>query len=164
MGVPARGKAAAAASSETAAEEFTPTGTGHQDQDSAAAAAAIDGKISTLTLPGSTAAAAAEPSAAAAAANETKEQVVSGMRASADHLVWVDVKRSAAEGGLKWWKSANGVVLTEGDEHGVVALKWVRRVEVRVTGEVVYDSREAGKGNGDGERGVNNVEKGGRAF
>ncbi|KAL8726367.1 MAG: hypothetical protein Q9166_006774 [cf. Caloplaca sp. 2 TL-2023] len=67
-----------------------------------------------------------------------KEQVISGMRASADTLIWVDVKRSAAEGGLKWWKSANGVVLTEGDEKGVVGLKWVRRVERRATGEVVY--------------------------
>ncbi len=157
MGVPVRGKAAgpAATSSGSAAEEFTPTTAGHQDQDSSAAAAAvaIDGSISTLTLLDSTAAAAAEPSAAAAvAANETKEQVISGMRASADHLVWVDVKRSAAEGGLKWWKSANGVVLTEGDEHGVVALKWVRRVEVRATGEVVYGSQEAGKGDGDGDR------------
>lgn len=149
MGLPARGKAAAATSSGSAAEEFTPTITGHQDQDSAAGAAAIiDGEISTLTLLDSTAA--AEPSAAAA--NEPKEQVVSGMRASADHLVWVDVKRSAAEGGLKWWKSANGVVLTEGDEHGVVALKWVRRVEVRATGEVVYKSLEVGKGDRDGEK------------
>ena len=157
MGLPARGKAAAAkTTSGSAAEEFTPTSTGHQDQDSSAAAAAvaIDGSISTLTLLDSTAAAAAEPSAAAAAvaATETKEQVISGMRASAKHLVWVDVKRSAAEGGLKWWKSANGVVLTEGDEHGVVALKWVRRVELRATGEVVYGSQEAGKGDGDGDR------------
>ncbi|KAL8676018.1 MAG: hypothetical protein Q9186_007417 [Xanthomendoza sp. 1 TL-2023] len=69
---------------------------------------------------------------------DRKEQVISGMRASANILVWVDVRRSAVEGGLKWWKSANGVVLTEGDEKGVVGLEWVTRVERRGTGEVIY--------------------------
>ncbi|KAL8968663.1 MAG: hypothetical protein Q9183_002361, partial [Haloplaca sp. 2 TL-2023] len=67
-----------------------------------------------------------------------EEKVVSGMRTSANILMWVDVKKSAQEGGLKWWKSANGVVLTEGDEQGMVALKWVTRVEKRGTGEVVW--------------------------
>ncbi|KAL8902753.1 MAG: hypothetical protein Q9207_004406 [Kuettlingeria erythrocarpa] len=66
------------------------------------------------------------------------EQVVSGMRSSADILVWVDVKRSAREGGIKWWKSENGVVLTEGDSRGEVKLEWVRRVERRGTGEVIW--------------------------
>ncbi|KAL8803510.1 MAG: hypothetical protein Q9182_003111 [Xanthomendoza sp. 2 TL-2023] len=71
-------------------------------------------------------------------AEEGKEQVISGMRASANILVWVDVKRSAVEGGLKWWRSANGVVLTEGDGEGVVGLEWVTRVERRETGEVIF--------------------------
>lgn len=61
-------------------------------------------------------------------------QVISGMRASASILVWVDVKRSAEEGGLKWWRSNNGVVLTEGDEKGVVKMEWVERVERRGKG------------------------------
>ncbi|KAI4115344.1 MAG: hypothetical protein LQ345_004038 [Seirophora villosa] len=66
------------------------------------------------------------------------EQVVSGMRSSADVLVWVDVKRSAREGGIRWWKSENGVVLTEGDGKGEVGLQWVSRVERRGTGEVIW--------------------------
>ncbi|KAL8757062.1 MAG: hypothetical protein Q9199_002503 [Rusavskia elegans] len=138
MGLPDR-KATSkiTASSGSAAEEFTPTIAGDQVKDPTTA-----DDISTLTL-GSTAKQSSETDA------EQKEQVISGMRASADHLIWVDVKRSAAEGGLKWWKSANGVVLTEGDENGVVALKWVKRVEIRRTGEVIYEPQEAGNGHGE---------------
>ncbi|KAI4123006.1 MAG: hypothetical protein LQ338_005493 [Usnochroma carphineum] len=73
------------------------------------------------------------------------EQVISGMRSSADILVWVDLKRSAREGGIKWWKSENGVVLTEGDRKGEVGLEWVRRVERRGTGEVVWRNGGEGK-------------------
>ncbi|KAL8924778.1 MAG: hypothetical protein Q9208_003868 [Pyrenodesmia sp. 3 TL-2023] len=73
------------------------------------------------------------------------EQVISGMRSSADVLVWVDVKRSAREGGIKWWRSENGVVLTEGGRKGGVRLEWVRRVERRGTGEVLW------RGEGGGE-------------
>ncbi|KAL8948775.1 MAG: hypothetical protein Q9222_005072 [Ikaeria aurantiellina] len=80
----------------------------------------------------------------------SSETVISGMRASADTLIWVDVKRSAEEGGLKWWKSENGVVLTEGDENGMVGLKWVRRVERRGTGEVIW---KGGDGEGEGGKG-----------
>ncbi|KAL8657361.1 MAG: hypothetical protein Q9226_001987 [Calogaya cf. arnoldii] len=124
------------ASSGPATEEFTPTIAEDQDKESATA-----DDISTLTL-GSNEKKASEP------VDKQKEQVISGMRASADHLIWVDIKRSAAEGGLKWWKSANGVVLTEGDETGVVALKWVKRVEIRKTGEVIYRPQETEKENG----------------
>lgn len=78
-----------------------------------------------------------------------EETVISGMRASANILIWVDVKRSAVEGGLEWWRSANGVVLTEGDGEGKVGLEWVRRVERRGTGEVVWRGGEGG-GRGKG--------------
>jgi 2'-phosphotransferase len=59
--------------------------------------------------------------------------VISGMRGNAELLIWVDVKRSLEEGGgsIKWWLSANGVVLTEGDENGLVPTKWWKRVEAR---------------------------------
>lgn len=73
------------------------------------------------------------------------EQVVSGMRSSANILVWVDVKRSAREGGIKWWRSENGVVLTEGDGKGEVKLEWVRRVERRGTGEVIWRNEGVGE-------------------
>ena len=54
--------------------------------------------------------------------------VVSGMRRDAELLVYVDVARSMAEGGIKWWVSQNGVVLTDGDEQGTVPLKYFREV------------------------------------
>ena len=83
-------------------------------------------------------------------ADETTK-VISGMRKGASMLIWVDVKRSLEEGGLKWWRSENGVVLTEGDEDGVVRLEWVKRVVRRGTGEVLWVGKE-GKGKGEGER------------
>ncbi|KAL9029103.1 MAG: hypothetical protein Q9196_002616 [Gyalolechia fulgens] len=73
------------------------------------------------------------------------EQVISGMRNGADVLVWVHVKRSAEDGGIQWWKSENGVVLTEGDEKGEVPLKWVDRVEKRETGEVIWEPSDDGR-------------------
>ncbi|MCJ1475036.1 hypothetical protein MMC13_003696 [Lambiella insularis] len=63
------------------------------------------------------------------------DKVISGMRKSASVLVWVDVKRSVEEGGLKWWRSSNGVILTEGDERGMVRLEFVSRVEGLKEGE-----------------------------
>ncbi|KAL8863589.1 MAG: hypothetical protein Q9178_000270 [Gyalolechia marmorata] len=132
MGMP-DGNAASKTTAPGSSSEFTPTAINDHDENSAA-------EISTLTLDPII-----EPSSKTTDAQQ--EQVISGMRASADHLIWVDVKRSAAEGGLKWWKSANGVVLTEGDEKGVVGLKWVTRVELRRTREVIYRPGEPGKGN-----------------
>ena len=61
--------------------------------------------------------------------------IISGMRASASVLVWVDVRRSMSEGGIKWWRAANGVVLSEGDGRGFVPLRFVRRAEARARGE-----------------------------
>ncbi|RPB15392.1 hypothetical protein P167DRAFT_542953 [Morchella conica CCBAS932] len=49
--------------------------------------------------------------------------VISGMRADAEVLVFVDVVRAVEEGGLSFWMSANGVVLTEGDEKGCLDLR-----------------------------------------
>ncbi|KAK3985937.1 KptA family-domain-containing protein [Cladorrhinum sp. PSN332] len=53
---------------------------------------------------------------------EDKEGVISGMRKDAEVLVYVDVEKSLKEGdgGMKWWMSENGVVLTEGDKDGLV--------------------------------------------
>jgi len=67
---------------------------------------------------------------------ETKaEPVISGMRSSSTVLVYVDVRR-ALEAGIKFWRSENGVVLSEGDEKGVVPLRYFERVEDRRKGEV----------------------------
>lgn len=68
--------------------------------------------------------------------SNTSIPVISGMRATAQILIWVDVKRSFA-GGLKWWKSANEVILTEGDANKLVQMEWVDRVERR-GGELIW--------------------------
>ncbi len=67
----------------------------------------------------------------------SSQPVISGMRATANVLIWVDLKGSLENGALKWWRSANGVVLTEGDAEGKVGLEWVDRVE-RKGGEVIW--------------------------
>jgi len=52
--------------------------------------------------------------------------VVSGMRKDAEAVVVVDARR--ANGKMKFWRSVNGVVLTEGDEHGMLGLEFVEKV------------------------------------
>lgn len=59
--------------------------------------------------------------------------VISGMRADAQVLMYVDV-RKALGAGVKFWRSENEVVLSEGDGRGMVGLEFVRRVEERKEG------------------------------
>ncbi|KAI5926612.1 hypothetical protein F4810DRAFT_707700 [Camillea tinctor] len=61
-----------------------------------------------------------------------KGKVISGMRADAEILVFVDLRRclADAESGLTWWLSENGVVLTEGP----VPLRYVAEVRGRCQG------------------------------
>ncbi|KAK8140296.1 hypothetical protein PG984_000362 [Apiospora sp. TS-2023a] len=77
--------------------------------------------------------------AAAAPAKEEKAggkpKVISGMRADAEILMFVDVEASLRAGDMKWWLSSNGVVLTEGDaENGCVPLKYFKEVRGRRQG------------------------------
>ena len=76
------------------------------------------------------------------------------MRRDATVLVWVDLRASAEKGGVKWWRSENGVVLTEGVD-GVLALDWIGWVERRGTGEVLWGRRPEGLilGTGTGKAG-----------
>ena len=71
---------------------------------------------------------------------EGGEEVISGVRNSSTIFVWVDVERSAREGGVEWWVSGNGVVLTEGVEK-LLGLEWVRWVERR-GGEVLFGVKD----------------------
>jgi len=71
-------------------------------------------------------------------AKSDAETVISGMRKSATIMIWVDVARSMRDGGISWWRSDNGVILTEGDEDGWVKMEWIERVERRGTGEVLW--------------------------
>ncbi|MCJ1432192.1 hypothetical protein MMC27_001548 [Xylographa pallens] len=82
---------------------------------------------------------------AVVALNEGKaeeEKVVSGMRRDANVLVWVDIRRSISDGGLEWWRSANGVILTEGDPHGMVSIDFVKRAEKRGGGILWEPARD----------------------
>ncbi|KAJ7175877.1 KptA family-domain-containing protein [Mycena filopes] len=54
--------------------------------------------------------------------------VRSGMRKASPVLIFVDVQR-AIDAGLKFFLSDNGVVLTEGDERGILAPQFFLRVE-----------------------------------
>ncbi|KAL8796843.1 MAG: hypothetical protein Q9195_000926 [Heterodermia aff. obscurata] len=69
-------------------------------------------------------------------------KVISGMRANATVLIWVNVARSMNEGGLKWWRSDNGVILTEGDAHGTVSMDWFDKVEMKGTGKSIWTRAE----------------------
>ncbi|KAH0375625.1 phosphotransferase KptA/Tpt1, partial [Aureobasidium melanogenum] len=62
--------------------------------------------------------------------------VISGMRNSSSVLVYVDIKK-AMEAGVKFWKSENGVILSEGDENGVIGLQFFSKVEDRTGGQGV---------------------------
>ncbi len=62
-----------------------------------------------------------------------KEPVISGMRSTSSILIYLDLLAALAAG-LKFGKSQNGVVLTEGDESGFVSIKFFKRVEERKRG------------------------------
>ncbi|KAK3955263.1 phosphotransferase 1 [Pseudoneurospora amorphoporcata] len=120
---------------------------------------------------------------------DTETGVISGMRKDAEVLVFVDVECSIKEenekegGGMKWWMSDNGVVLTEGDKDGLVPLKYFKEVRGRrqgvgllwKDGQKVADlpeglevkmpmgkGRAGGGGGGKGGRGGRGVGGGGR--
>ncbi|KAH6627858.1 KptA family-domain-containing protein [Chaetomium tenue] len=59
---------------------------------------------------------------------DSEAGVISGMRRDAEVLIYVDVAASLRDGGIKWWMSDNGVVLTEGDANGLVPLKYFKEV------------------------------------
>lgn len=60
-----------------------------------------------------------------------EDGVVSGMRKDVELVVEVDIVKSL-EDGFVWWKSENGVILLEGDENGVVSLKYFCEVRGRI--------------------------------
>ena len=54
--------------------------------------------------------------------------VVSGMRTSSSLLIFIDLKK-ALQGGLKFWTSQNGVVLSEGNEQSIVPIDFFESVQ-----------------------------------
>lgn len=72
------------------------------------------------------------PDGAAANAAGQGQGVISGMRADAEVLVYVDVGKSLEDGAMTWWVSDNGVVLTEGvGDEGLVPARYFRKVVAR---------------------------------
>lgn len=74
---------------------------------------------------------------------DDKDRLLSGMRQAATTMIWVDVRKSL-DGGVKWWRSQNGVLLTEGLEkvvsqgderlekkEKILGFEWFRWVEKR---------------------------------
>ncbi|KAK6431472.1 tRNA 2'-phosphotransferase [Oleoguttula sp. CCFEE 5521] len=98
--------------------------------------------------------------AIAAVDDETaKAAVVSGMRNSSSVLIYLDLAK-ALDKGTKFGLSENGVVLTEGDENGLVPIEVFSKVEERggegvvlvEDGKVVRDVPEGwGKAKGKGK-------------
>ncbi|EJF64054.1 hypothetical protein DICSQDRAFT_125141 [Dichomitus squalens LYAD-421 SS1] len=54
--------------------------------------------------------------------------VISGMRSSSQILIFIDVQK-AIDAGIKFYLSANGVILTEGDEKGFLHPEFFSRVQ-----------------------------------
>lgn len=72
-----------------------------------------------------------------AATAPSKEPVISGMRSSSEVLIYIDVGK-ALDGGLTFWRSTNGVILSAGDERGIVGTQYFQRVEDRKRGLVLF--------------------------
>lgn len=66
---------------------------------------------------------------------EAAAPVISGMRTTSTILIHLSL-RKALEAGIKFWRSENGVILSEGDAEGKVGMEFFERVEDR-TGEGV---------------------------
>ncbi|KAG5981299.1 hypothetical protein E4U55_003095 [Claviceps digitariae] len=62
-----------------------------------------------------------------------EEGAVSGMRKDAELLVEIDVEGSLREG-VTWWRSQNGVILTDGGEGGVLSTRFFKSVRGRKAG------------------------------
>lgn len=65
--------------------------------------------------------------------SKVQPPVISGMRNSSSVLVFVDIKK-AMDAGLEFWISENGVILSEGDENGIIGLRFFSRAEDRTGG------------------------------
>ncbi|KAH0541361.1 hypothetical protein FGG08_004199 [Glutinoglossum americanum] len=64
--------------------------------------------------------------------------VISGMRADAQILIYVDIRR-ALDAGLKFWRSDNGVILTEGDGEGMLPIEFFTMVVDRKRGVTLWE-------------------------
>lgn len=102
--------------------------------------------------------------AAESAEKQIQPPVISGMRNTSRVLIYVDLRKALAAG-VPFWRSANGVVLTEGDgeKGGVLGLEFFERVEDRKAGRVlVRDGVVVDDGGVEGMKGDTAAGGGGR--
>ncbi|KAG7876286.1 hypothetical protein KL938_004677 [Ogataea parapolymorpha] len=59
--------------------------------------------------------------------NDSDNNVISGMRKSCDLLIYLDVDK-VKQSSLTFYESGNGVILTPGDENGIVGLQYFKKV------------------------------------
>ena len=81
-------------------------------------------------------------SASGSSVEEKKEDsapVISGMRMSSTVLIYIDINAALAAG-IKFFVSENGVILTEGNEQGVLPYEFFEKVESRKNGGSVLMS------------------------
>ncbi|KAG7822872.1 hypothetical protein KL909_003475 [Ogataea angusta] len=69
--------------------------------------------------------------------NNSDNTVISGMRKSCDLLIYLDVDK-IKNSPLTFYESGNGVILTPGDENGIVGLQYFKEV-TDVEGNRVYN-------------------------
>ncbi|KAG6121358.1 hypothetical protein E4U14_001994 [Claviceps sp. LM454 group G7] len=62
-----------------------------------------------------------------------EEGALSGMRKDAELLIEIDLEKSLGEG-IAWWRSQNGVILTDGGEGGVLNTRFFKCVKGRAKG------------------------------
>lgn len=71
-----------------------------------------------------------------------KEPVISGMRSTSSILIYLDIEK-ALKAGLKFWRSQNGVILSDGNESGVISIEFFLRVEDRKKGSILMREGKA---------------------
>jgi 2'-phosphotransferase len=94
-------------------------------------------------------------------AESSSDPVISGMRKTSEVLIFIDLKKALADG-MKFGRSANGVILSEGNEKGLIPTQYFLRAEERrrglgiimKDGEVVKElPAELTRGGDSGQRG-----------
>lgn len=90
------------------------------------ASGAKDSAITTPTTNGAESA----PQEQQDTANIPPQAIISGMRSSSTLLIFIDLQK-ALRAGLRFWVSANGVVLGGGEGDGVVGLQFFKEVRER---------------------------------
>ena len=89
---------------------------------------------------------------------EKEVKVKSGMRLDAQVLVYIDVSRALQAPDeatrLKWWKSANNVILSEGDANGIVSIEWFSKIIDRKAGNIVIWEQDSSVTDGKGVKEV----------